>query len=105
MAFEKWTFAKFLQLVFGDVILPVSLPRDGSENLFLETRLRKRGLGNGYLSAGRLKAEHYFSKRAGLVTDLPGYVFGDYDEETDEYYYFNKTLSEKELERLYMDQI
>ena len=105
MAFEKWALAKYLQLVFGDPKLPISLPRYGSENLFSETRLRKRGLGNGYLKAGRLEAEYYFSKMAGLVTELPEYVFGDYDEETDEYYYFNKTLNKEELERLYMDHI
>lgn len=102
-AFEKWALAKYLQLVFGDPRLPISLPRYGSENLCSETRFRKSGLGNGYLKAGRLEAEYYFSKMAGLVTDLPEYVFGDYDEETDDYYYFNKTLSEKELERLYFD--
>lgn len=94
-ALEKWALAKFLQLVFGDKSLPFAPPRYGSERneyIFM----------NGRIRVGQLK-EHFFdSKVGGLTTDLPTFAYAIWDEECDDFVaYFDKTLTEEELEQLH----
>lgn len=93
--FEKWALAKFLQLVFGDKCLPFALSHYGSE---------ERVFGNGRVSVGKLRAYNYWSKVCGQLTDLPTYSYAKWDEELELFVgYYEKKLTEKELEQLYED--
>jgi hypothetical protein len=80
-ALEKWALARFLQLVFGEQIMPSPVPRYGSES---------HGFGNGSFGVGKMGACHFWSKYS-CETDLPEHFI----------YYGNIRLTAEEVERLY----
>ncbi len=84
-ALEKWALAKFLQLVFGDRMLPSPVPHFGSEE--------ERGFGNGTVAVGKL-GSFFWSFKNSTETNLP-------DDDGDFYFWDMPRLTKEELGRLY----
>lgn len=101
-AFEKWTLAKFLQLVFGDNSPPFALHRYGSKDTVKTIReyFGVKGFRNGAIKLGKMSAYHYWSKVAGHHHNL----YAIWDKERSEFPFdYDKRLTEADLELLYKD--